>query len=86
MSEKKAAVIGLVGRAGYVAVVRWISRFLLRLERRTQIPRSVAWFGRVDKHLLAVGLVVGSEEECNVCVCLRCVVSSLRRNEEVRWR
>ena len=45
---RKAAVIGLAGCVGSAAVIGWISRFLLRLVVRIQVPLSAAWFGGED--------------------------------------
>ena len=43
--NEKAAVTGLVGLAGSIAVIGWIPHFLLWLVVRTQSPHSAAWFG-----------------------------------------
>ena len=50
-----AAVIGLVGCAGYAAVIGWISRLLLWLVVRTRTPRSEAWFGGEDEDPMLLG-------------------------------
>ena len=58
--EKLKAVICLVGCTGFVAVVGWISRLLLQLVVRTQIPRLATWFGGEDADPMLLGEVTDS--------------------------
>ena len=53
--NEMAAVIGLVGCAGSVAVIGWIPCLLLQLVVRMQTPYSAVWFGGEDADPMLLG-------------------------------
>ena len=60
LTEKRAAVIGLVGCAGFAAVIGCIPHLLLWLVVRMQTPHSAAWFGGEDADSMLLGKVMDS--------------------------
>ena len=67
-----AALIGLVGCAGSMAMIGWIPCLLLWLVVRTQTPCSAAWFGGEGADTILLGEVTEtsslsfSEPSCQV--------------------
>ena len=51
----RTAVIGLVGCAGFAAVIGWIPRRLLWLIVKTQAARWVVWFGGENADPMRLG-------------------------------